>query len=360
MIAIGYDPSYPATDERHWCWIEPERHVLIAGKTGTGKSTVMMNSILDRVEAGDGVVVGDPHGPIAEAMLERIPTDRMGDVIYVDPKDAVIGLNPFDHPDAEMVKAMVSGLIWKTWPEGKGPESDNQLSFGLNAMCEGFRIPTLPLLQRFFADEKFRKSVVARLPESETKFFFEQTYDKEWDKRMRAEKSAPVRNKLNKFVSDATLRRMFTPTKSLDFRRAMDERKIVILNLAKGRIGEELAGFIGGVAAFKHQTALLSRQESRDKLPDSYAFYDEFLTFAHGDFSAYLGETRKYGGRLTIATQTLAAVPERTRQLILGNVGTFIIYRVGRDDAELFAKEFGNDFGATAIADGSAPSSGGN
>lgn len=351
MIAIGYNPAHNPNDQEHWAWIEPERHVLVAGKTGTGKSTVMLNAMLDQIAAGEGILAADPHGPIVEAALTRIPTDRTQDVIYVDPKAGIVGLNPFDHPDTEIVKATVKDLIQTSWPEGWGPETDNILSFILNAVCDTWRLPTLPLCQRFAADEKFRKSVVRKLRPSETRFFFEETYDKEWDKRMRAEKSAPVRNKLNKFVNDAVLRRMFEPTKSLDFRRAIDERKIVLVNLSKERIGRQLAAFIGGLVAFKHQAALLSRQDSSEPLSPSYAFYDEFLTFMHGDFSAYLGETRKYGGRLMIATQTLAPVPEFTRQIILGNVGTFIVYRVSREDAEIFAKEFGNDFGPTALTD---------
>ncbi len=349
---IGYDPAYREQDKTHWCPIEPERHLFIGGETGTGKSTLFVSAITERMEAGDSVLVVDPHGPLAEEVANRIPKHRLNDVIYFDPLARnPLSLNPFDHPDRALARAQIKDLIEKTWPQGWGPQTDDILTFTLIALQDSYDLPTLPLAQRFLRSQKFRKQVLARVKDPETLAYFKETYDGDWDKRMRTEKSAPVFNKLNKFVNEPVLRAIFSKKRSLNFREAIDNRAILIFNLSQARIGRPNTAFIGGVVAFKHQQALLSRQEmlSRGETPPkSFAYYDEFQVVI-ADVSVYLNESRKYGGCLALGTQSFSSLPEQTRHLILTNCGSQVIYRVSREDAEIFAREFGEEFSATAL-----------
>ncbi len=350
---IGFDPSYAEHERTHWFPIEPERHVFIAGETGTGKSTFFVNAATERMIAGDSILVVDPHGPLAEEIANRVPRERLNDVIYFDPTaDHPLSLNPFDHSDRALARSLVKDLIEKTWPQGWGPQTDDIITFVMLALQDVYAYPTLPLAQRFVRSAQFRKEVLQRVADSETLAYFREVFDGDWDKRMRAEKSAPVFNKLNKFVNEPVLRAIFSGKRSLDFRQAIDNRAILIFNLAQSRIGRPNTAFIGGIVAFKHQQALLSRQNllSGGQTPrKSFAYYDEFQIVMAADISVYLAESRKYGGCLMLGTQSFAMLPEQTKHLVLSNCGTQVLYRVSREDAEVFARDFGDEFSATAL-----------
>ena len=349
---LGYDPAYKEQDNTHWYPIEPERHLFVVGETGTGKSTLLVNLITERMDEGDSVLVVDPHGPLAEEIADRVPKHRLNDVIYFDPLASnPLSLNPFDHPDKALARSQIKDLIEKTWPQGWGPQTDDILTFTLLALQDCYALPTLPLAQRFLRSQKFRKEVLRKVQDLETLAYFRETYDGDWDKRMRTEKSAPVFNKLNKFVNEPVLRAIFSKKNSLDFRAEIDAKKILIFNLSQARIGRPNTTFIGGVVAFKHQQALLSRQNllSAGQKPEkSFAYYDEFQVVI-ADISVYLNESRKYGGCLALGTQSFSSLPEQSRHLILTNCGSQVIYRVSREDAEVFSREFGEEFSATAL-----------
>ena len=350
---IGFDPSYAEHERKHWYPIEPERHVFVAGETGTGKSTLFVNAATERMTAGDSILVVDPHGPLAEEIANRVPKDRLNDVIYFDPTvDRPISLNPFDHPDRALARALVKDLIEKTWPQGWGPQTDDIITFVMLALQDVYAYPTLPLAQRFVRSAEFRKGVLRRVNDPEALAYFREIFDGDWDKRMRAEKSAPVFNKLNKFVNEPVLRAIFSGRRSLDLRLAIDNRSILIFNLAQSKIGRPTTAFIGGVVAFKHQQALLSRQDllSRGQTPaKSFAYYDEFQIVMSADISVYLAESRKYGGCLMLGTQSFAMLPDQTKHLVMSNCGTQVLYRISREDAEVFARDFGDEFSATAL-----------
>ena len=349
---IGFDDAYSEKEKSHWFGIEPARHTFVAGETGTGKSTLLVNMAVERMEEGDGILIVDPHGPFAEDVANRIPRHRLNDVVYFDPLASnPLSLNPFDHPDPALARAQIKDLIEKTWPQGWGPQTDDILTYTLLALQDAYDLPVLPLAQRFLRSAKFRKDVLGRVKDQETLAYFRETFDGEWDKRMRTEKSAPVFNKLNKFVNEPVLRAIFGKSRSLNFREAIDERAILIFNLSQARIGRQNTAFIGGVVAFKHQQALVSRQDvlSAGKTPPkSFAYYDEFQVVV-ADVSVYLNESRKYGGCLTLGTQSFSSLPEQTRHLVLTNCGTQVVYRVSREDAEIFAREFGEEFSPTAL-----------
>lgn len=350
---IGFNPTYAEHEQTHWFPIEPERHVFVAGETGTGKSTFFVNATAERMVAGDSILVVDPHGPLAEEIANRVPRHRLNDVIYFDPTaEHPLSLNPFDHPDRALARSLVKDLIEKTWPQGWGPQTDDIITFVMLALQDVDPLPTLPLAQRFLRSAGFRKHVLQRVRDTETLAYFEDVFDGDWDKRMRAEKSAPVFNKLNKFVNEPVLRAIFSGKRSLDIRHAIDNRAILIFNLAQSKIGRPNTAFIGGIVAFKHQQALLSRQDqlSRGQTPPkSYAYYDEFQVVMGADISVYLAESRKYGGCLMLATQSFSMLPEQTRHLVMANCGTQVLYRLSREDAEVFARDFGDDFAATAL-----------
>lgn len=351
MQAIAYAATHPKNDQKHWIYIEPERHTLVVGETGTGKTTLFHNCAVERIRAGDGIVALDPHGPFAEGLLSCIPRPRVKDVVYIEPLEHPVDLNPLDHENHDLAKALIRQLFKQTWPDGYGPETENILMFTLSALYDVYPYPTLALAQRFVRSTKFRKSVVERVRDIETRSYFEEVYDGDWNDRMRTEKSAPVFNKLSKFLNDSVLRRMFSGKKSFDFRKAVDERQIVIVNLAQGRIGKENTAFIGGVIAFKHQQALLSRQDALSRGEDfapSFAYIDEFQVMVP-DVSVYLAEARKYKASLMLGTQVYSLLPRETQLVAAANCGNQITYRVCAEDARVLAAEFGGRPDSTTL-----------
>lgn len=362
MFIVGHDVA----DERRRHEIDSARHSLIVGKSGVGKSNLLIHLALQIAEAGHGLVLNDPHGQLVQDFLARL-TCRRNDVVVIDPSDPRCpGLNIFADAPPHLAIDAAWAFIKANWQQYNAPQSEDIFRMVMRALFDYVAVPTFILARQVLIDKGFRKHVVSHVKDQEVRDYFEKIYDGEWDVRMRTEKTAPILNKLNSFVDDIFYP-IFAQPESFNFRQAIDRNLIVVVNLSKERIGSERAEFIGQVVGFKHQQALLSRQDILDSrpyrkaveeedweevdrlLPKSYAIWDEFLNFRAMDISVYLAESRKYGGRLILSTQTIFPFPDITQEILLGNVSSFIIFRTGRNDAALFASEFGNDFPPTAI-----------
>lgn len=342
-IAIGTTAPYGAPFA-----IEGGKHILIDGQTGVGKSTLAENMAIERIRQGHAVIYQDPHGTSAVNILTHIPASRVQDVIYFSPVlDKIIGLNIFDIGDAKGVEAeraidrardSFENMIQTVWPHGWGAQTADIIAYSFKAIAQGQHKPTLVHLYRFLVNKEYRKLIVSCVEDQDVRYYFENIYDGEWDKRMRTEKSAPPLNKLSRFILDHTMKLVMGWPESLDFKEAMDSKKIIIVNLEQGKIGRELAQFLGSIIVHKVAMASIGRNP---KAGDVYAFFDEFGAFLSGtDVSLFLAETRKYGVFITLITQALAQMPEQLRAIALANVGTKISFRVSADDADIFEREF--------------------
>jgi energy-coupling factor transporter ATP-binding protein EcfA2 len=331
-------------------------HLCIVGKTGTGKSTLIQTMARYDIEMGYGIALIDPHGDLAEAILESIPANRINDVVYFNPADLEfpIPFNPLEHVPADRRFLVASGLISvfkKVWGDFWGPRLEHILRNALLTLL-GFPGATLLDLPRLLTDEPFRMTVLKRVTHPHVRDFWFSEFGK-YSAYLKSEAVAPILNKVGQFVASTPLRNMVgqrTPT-TLDFRQMMDEGKILIANLAKGKIGEDNTSLLGAMLVTKIQLAALSRADVPEhERRTFYCYVDEFHNFITMSFADILAESRKYALSLTLASQQLSTqIDERLRSAILGNVGTLISFRVGVEDAKLLAPEFAPTFGVTDL-----------
>ncbi|MCX6812955.1 MAG: type IV secretion system DNA-binding domain-containing protein [Candidatus Azambacteria bacterium] len=327
------------------------RHMYIIGQTGTGKTTLLMNMLVSDIVAGRGVGFIDPHGDMAEHLLNYIPKERIEDVIYFNPADMAypIAFNAIEKVDPEVKHLVASGLMGvfkKIWPDVWSARMEYILN---NTVLSLLEIPgsTLLGINRMFSDKAFRKSVVDQLDDPVIKAFWTQEYAK-YQQRYEQEATAAIQNKIGQFSSAAVIRNIIgQPHSSFDFRKAMDERKIIIMNLSKGRVGEDNSKLLGGMLITKIQLAAMSRVDiPEEERKDFYLYVDEFQNFVTDSFATILSEARKYRLDLIITNQYIGQLVHdqntRVKDAIFGNVGTFIAFRTGGEDVEfLEEKQFG-------------------
>ncbi len=327
------------------------RHMYIIGQTGTGKTTLLMNMLVSDIAAGRGVGFIDPHGDMAEHLLNYIPKERIEDVIYFNPADMAypIAFNAIEKVDPEARHLVASGLMGvfkKIWPDVWSARMEYILNNTVLALLE---IPGSTLLgvNRMFSDKAFRKSVVDQLEDPVIKTFWTQEYAK-YQQRYEQEATAAIQNKIGQFSSAAVIRNIIgQPNSSFDFRKAMDERKIIIMNLSKGRVGEDNSKLLGGMLITKIQLAAMSRVDiPEEERQDFYLYVDEFQNFVTDSFATILSEARKYRLNLVITNQYIGQLVHdqntRVKDAIFGNVGTFVAFRTGGEDIEfLEEKQFG-------------------
>ena len=320
-------------------------HIYIIGKTGTGKSTLIRSLTQQDIANGEGCALLDPHGDLVEQVLRAVPAERQADLIYFNVADTAnaMAFNPLESPANTYTPLLASSLISvfkKMWAEFWGPRMEYLLRNALLAMLE-FRGATLLDVTRLLQDTAFRRKVVSELQNPEVKNFWLREYEGYPD-RLRAEAIAPIQNKLGEFAVNPVLRRILAqPNSAFNLRDLMDNRKILLVNLAKGRIGEDTAALLGGVLVAQFGIAALSRADMPEhQRQDFYLYVDEFPSFTTGAFAGMLAEMRKYRLSLTLAHQHLTQLEEQTRDAILGNAGTTIAFRVGPSDAEELEKEF--------------------
>ncbi|MBT4209900.1 MAG: type IV secretion system DNA-binding domain-containing protein [Candidatus Komeilibacteria bacterium] len=321
------------------------RHMYFIGKTGMGKSTVLENMIIQDIQDGKGVCVVDPHGDLVEKVINFVPRERINDVIYFNPADLdfPIGFNVLEQVDASQRHLVVSGLIGvfqKIWADSWGPRLEYVLHHAISALLE-YPGSTLLGIMRMLTDKAFRKKVVEKISDPVVKAFWVDEYSKYPD-RFQAEAIAPIQNKVGRFLSSALIRNILGQVRSsFNMREIMDGQKILLLNLSKGRVGEDNSALLGAMMITKIQLAAMSRVDTiEEERKDFYLYVDEFQNFATESFANILSEARKYKLNLIIAHQYIEQVPEEMTAAVFGNVGTIVNFRVGAADAEFLEKEF--------------------
>ncbi len=328
------------------------KHMYIIGKTGMGKSTLLENMAVQDISNGNGLAIIDPHGSFAEKMLDYIPEHRISDVLYFAPFDMEypISFNVMEDVDKDRRHLVVNGLMStfeKIWADAWSARMSYILQYTIIALLE-YPGSTLLGINRMLSDKEYRKKVVDNVTDPATKSFWIDEFGKYTDK-FAAEATPAIQNKVGQFTSNPLVRNIIGQSKSsFDVRKIMDEKKILIVNLSKGRVGEGNANLIGSMLITKIYLAAMSRADLSEseisKLPNFYLFVDEFQSFANKSFADILSEARKYKLNLTIAHQYIEQMDEDVRNAVFGNVGTMISFRVGAFDAEVLEKEFSPTF----------------
>ena len=321
------------------------RHMYLIGKTGMGKSTVLENMIIDDINAGHGVAVTDPHGDLAEKIIDYIPSHRINDVIYFNPGDInhPVAFNIIEKVDPHFRHLVASGLLGvfkKLWADSWGPRLEYTLRNAILAVLD-YPDATLLAVIRMLSDKDFRKKVVANIQDPVVKSFWVKEFASYTDK-FASEAVAPIQNKVGQFLSASLIRNIVGQVKSsLNIRDIMDNKKILIMNLSKGLIGEDNMQLLGAMMITKIQLAAMSRVDTPEsERNDFYLYVDEFQNFATESFANILSEARKYRLNLVMAHQYIEQLDEKVRDAVFGNVGSFIVFRVGAQDAESLVPEF--------------------
>lgn len=330
------------------------RHMYVVGKTGMGKSTLLENMIIQDIRAGRGLAVVDPHGDLVEKVLRYVPSYRVNDVIYLNPADVdfPIAFNILEAIDPAQRHLVASGLIAifkKLWVDSWGPRLEYILRNTILALIE-YPGATLLGVTRMYVDKKYREKVVEHISDPIIKTFW-QTEFTAYANQFRTEAVSPIQNKIGQYLSSSIIRNIVgQPKSTIDMREIMDSGKILLLNLAKGRIGEDNSALLGAMMITKLQVAAMSRIDIAEKeRRDFFLYVDEFQNFATESFANILSEARKYRLNLVIAHQYIEQLDEAVRAAVFGNVGTIICFRVGAADAEFLAKEFFPTFTETDL-----------
>lgn len=320
-------------------------HVYVLGKTGTGKSTLLSNLIIDDIIKGRGVAVVDPHGDLINDVMEYIPESRINDVVYFSPadRDYPIGFNLLESVDPEYKNIVASGIVGifkKIFGESWGPRLEYILRNVVLGLLD-YPGATMLSIIKVLTDTKFRRGVIEKISDPVIKDFFLNEYEK-YDQKFRTEAVAPIQNKVGQFLSSTIIRNIVGQEEStIDIRKLMDEQKILLVDLSMGRIGEDNSALLGSMLITKIQMAAMSRADMPKQLRvPFYLYVDEFQNFATDSFAVILSEARKYGLSLMMANQYIAQMPENVANAVFGNVGTIIAFRVGAQDAEGLQREF--------------------
>ena len=331
-------------------------HVYVIGKTGTGKSTLLRNIVLRDIVEGRGVGLIDPHGNLAEELLSYIPRQRLegvggNDVIYFDPSDVEypIGFNLLDDVSPlrrDLVASAVVSAFKSIWSDAWGASTEDLLRNSVLTLMENPG-STLLGVPRLLKEPEFRKRMVWRVRNLEVRRFWEEEYAR-YDAGYREQKIAPLLNKVRTLLSTDILRNILgQPRSGFSIREVVDQGKIFIANLSKGKLGEDKTALLGSLLVAAFGNAALSRA-SEDRSLDSFRrFYlavDEFHSFTTESFATILSEARKYGLALTLAHQFIDQLAPPVRSAVFGNVGTLICFRVGNTDAVPLAQEFAPEF----------------
>lgn len=322
------------------------RHMYMIGKTGMGKSTLLENMIIDDIARGYGVGVVDPHGDLAEKILDFVPPSRINDVIYINPADLdyPVAFNILETPGERynhLISSGLMGVFKKIWPDVWSARMEYILNNTILALLD-YPGSTMMGINRMLSDKIYRQKVVMKVKDPVVKAFWVTEFAR-YEQRFAQEAIAPIQNKVGQFLSAFIIRNIVGQvTSTIRVREIMDERKILVLNLSKGRIGEDNARLLGGLFITKIQLSAMERVEIPEaERQDFFLYVDEFQNFATESFANILSEARKYHLGLIMAHQYIEQLDEETvRPAVFGNVGTLIAFRVGAADAEYLEKEF--------------------
>ncbi|MCK4635653.1 MAG: type IV secretion system DNA-binding domain-containing protein [Candidatus Moranbacteria bacterium] len=321
------------------------RHFYAIGKTGMGKTNLLENMAIQDIRNGHGVAFVDPHGDTAEKLISMIPSDRLDDVIYFNPadQDFPLAFNVMEKVAPEFRPLVASGLIGvfqKLWADSWGPRLEYILRNALLALLE-YPGSNLLGVMRILVDKNYRKRVSSKITDPVVRSFWVDEFP-QWNERVLQEVISPIQNKVGQFLTSPVIRNVVGQNKSaFDLRTIMDDKKILIMNLSKGRIGEDNSALIGAMIITKIQLAAMGRVDTPEEdRKDFYLYVDEFQNFATESFANILSEARKYRLNLILANQYITQLDETVRDAIFGNAGTIVSFRVGAFDAEFLEKEF--------------------
>lgn len=324
---------------------ERERHLYIVGKSGSGKSTFMFNLAMSDIAAGHGVAVIDPHGDLALDILDAIPRSRINDVCYLDATDTErpVGFNPVTMIAPARRALAAAGIVSAfkhLWSDSWGPRLEHFLFHGVSALVSR-RHATLIDLPRLYTDDLFRNHVIESVTDPETRRFWREEYP-EYSASFRSEAVAPILNKAGQFSASPQIRLMLGQiAPRLDLSFTMNDRRILVANLAKGAIGEQASNLLGSLLVSHLQLVAMERGSfaPHQRIP-FFVHVDEFQTFSSDAFATLLSEARKFATHFCLVNQFTDQLPHSVRSAVLGNAGSLIAFRVGSRDAELLAPEF--------------------
>lgn len=324
------------------------RHVYIIGKTGMGKSTLLENMIFDDIMKGRGVGLVDPHGDLAETILSCIPKNRTNDVICFDPSDYKhpIAFNMLEQVKPELRPIVASGLVSifkKIFGDSWGPRLEHIMRNTVLTLLEmpDVTIMSIPLMLTM---KSYRMKIVSKLKDPNLARFWENEFEA-MEGKQQVEAAGPILNKVGQFLSSSLMRNILgQPKNPFSLRWAMDNGKIVIVNLSKGKIGEDSSALLGAMMISKFQIDAMSRADiPESERRDFYLYVDEFQNFATDSFATILSEARKYKLNLVMANQFISQMTENVRDAVFGNVGTIVSFQVGFDDASKLADAFDSE-----------------
>ena len=328
--------------------IDRGKHMYIIGKTGMGKSTLLENMAIQDIQNGEGICFIDPHGSTAEKLLDFVPYERINDVVYFAPFDTdhPVGFNVMEDVGYDKRHLVVSGLMGalkRIWVDAWSARMEYILQNTLLALLE-YPDSTLLDVNRMLTNKTFRAAVVERITDPIVKAFWTEEFASFTDSYTR-EATPAIQNKVGQFTSNPLIRNIVGQAKSsFDLRKIMDEKKIFIVNLSKGRMGETNASLLGSMLTVKIYLAAMSRADEPAavlaRLPRCYFYVDEFQSMMNEAFADILSESRKYKLALTLANQYIEQMEEKVRDAVFGNVGTLVCFRVGPFDAEVLKTVF--------------------
>lgn len=326
-----------AQNDRH-------QHVYCLGKTGTGKSTLLRNLLVQDILAGRGVALLDPHGDLAEELLDYIPRHRTNDVLYFDPADTAwpVGFNPFRQATGRaryLTAEHILSVFVHIW--GLSNESTPRLiNLLYNTIATLLESPGTSLLgvYRMLVDERYRERIVANLTDPQLVQYWQKEFPE--SKRDQSELIGSTLNKVGRLLSSPVVRNILGQSRTkLDFSYLMNRERIILCNLSKGRLGEEASNLLGSLLLIQFYIATMGRANTEER-PPFHLYVDEFQNFSTSVFADMLSESRKYGLTLTLAHQFMSQLSPEVRDAIIGNVGSIVTFRIGRTDAEMLAAEF--------------------
>ncbi|MEK7628456.1 MAG: type IV secretion system DNA-binding domain-containing protein [Patescibacteria group bacterium] len=329
-----------------------DKHMYVIGKSGMGKSTLLENMAIQDIQNGEGMIFIDPHGSTAEKLLNFVPQDRVKDVLYLAPFDTEfpVGFNILEdvgYDNRHKVVAGLMGVFERIWADAWSARMQYILQNTLFALLE-YPDATIIDVNRMLVNKAFREDVIKHITDPVVGMFWKEEFAGYSDKYTQ-DATPAIQNKIGQFVSNPLIRNILgQPKSTFDIRKMMDERKVVIINLSKGRMGESNAALLGSMLVIKVYLAALTRAEEPApvlaKLPPCKLYVDEFQNVVSRAFENILSESRKYKLCLTIANQYIEQMPEEVRNAVFGNVGTTIIFRVGPMDAQFLEPVFGPTF----------------
>ena len=333
------------------------RHAYILGQTGTGKSVLLQRLATDHINAGAGLALLDPHGDLADVLLDAIPRHRTDDLIYFNPAGDVerpLSINPLDQVPTEAHHLVASGIVealQNLYADSWGPRLEWILYNSLRALLD-YPNTTILGVPRILTDNAYRVRVVRRITDPVVRSFWQDEFA-QYTPRFRTEATSPILNKVGQLRANPTLRNILgQPRRSFDLRGVMDDGRIFIANLSKGQLGTAASNILGSLLVTWFQTSAMERATipEHERVP-FYLLLDEFHNFTTTSFAPALSEARKFGLSLTLANQYLGQMKDETRDAVLANVATVIAFRVGVDDADVLERVFNHEYRASQFTD---------